>query len=610
MGENPQYPQQTWAYSYDPNYNQTQYIPPPPGTQPDYSSTYFQNAAASQQTYYTYPNTTQITNSTYPPGITPDFGAQISNNAQPDPPGVTSASSWYTGIMKEVTPAATMSTNTTNITSRSTTTTSEKPSTIQAPASLFSTVVSSTINKSKDPEPKALTLDKVQQTTSGIANLNVGSNAQSNKDKTKYKPAYHPIKMPKSSKKTPGRNPLDDSRSGPSTTANQQRQKSPAKEAKEQWPDSLKDYVRRSFDAAGENIDAVEKELKELISKKLDNRAMWTTDWANMKLPAACSENADSKADSKRKVIRSPERPVQIEVDIGEQSKREKRLKRFGGADANNTPEQQDVLTFNNQDDSSVANQYKIIVGTSQQLEKNYLRLTSAPDPSSVRPLEVLQKTLEFLKDKWREEQNYTYICDQFKSLRQDLTVQHIQNEFTVKVYETHARIALEKGDLGEYNQCQTQLKTLYKQNIAGHIMEFTAYRLLYFLHTKNRSDIMKLIVTLTPEMRNDPTIKHALEVRSALATSNYHKFFRLYMEAPYMGGYLIDHFVGRERVDALLALCESFRPNLDLEFVTRELSFVDLQECIKFLKEHNVECIIEGHLLDTKKAEAPLRAS
>lgn len=63
------------------------------------------------------------------------------------------------------------------------------------------------------------------------------------------------------------------------------------------------------------------------------------------------------------------------------------------------------------------------IVGTSKQLEKPYLRLTSAPNPKDVRPLEVLRQTLEHLKRKWRAEGNYAWVCDQFKSLRQDLTV-------------------------------------------------------------------------------------------------------------------------------------------------------------------------------------------
>ena len=63
------------------------------------------------------------------------------------------------------------------------------------------------------------------------------------------------------------------------------------------------------------------------------------------------------------------------------------------------------------------------VVGVSTKLEKPYLRLTSAPDPKTVRPLPILEQALELLKKKWRSEQNYAYICDQFKSMRQDLTV-------------------------------------------------------------------------------------------------------------------------------------------------------------------------------------------
>ena len=85
------------------------------------------------------------------------------------------------------------------------------------------------------------------------------------------------------------------------------------------------------------------------------------------------------------------------------------------------------------------------VIGTCKSLEKSYLRITSAVDPSTVRPLQVLQQSLVFLIEKWKKESNYTYICDQLKSVRQDLTVQRLKTEFTVKVYETHGRIAIEK---------------------------------------------------------------------------------------------------------------------------------------------------------------------
>ncbi len=61
----------------------------------------------------------------------------------------------------------------------------------------------------------------------------------------------------------------------------------------------------------------------------------------------------------------------------------------------------------------------QLIIGTCETLEKPYLRLTAPPEPYTVRPLRVLKQTLELLKNKWKQSGDYSYICDQFKSLRQ-----------------------------------------------------------------------------------------------------------------------------------------------------------------------------------------------
>lgn len=200
------------------------------------------------------------------------------------------------------------------------------------------------------------------------------------------------------------------------------------------------------------------------------------------------------------------------------------------------------------------------VIGTCQRLEKNYFRLTSPPKPEEVRPQEVLEKTFTLLKKRWSAETNYVYICDQFKSMRQDLLVQHIKNKFTVSVYELHARIALEKKDLGEYNQCQTQLRALYAMGIEGDRVEFMAYRILYFVHTCNRIGMNDVLADITPEDRLQPPIQHALAVRSAQASGNYHKLLaKLYQGVPNMGAYLMDLFVDRERIAALAVICRSY---------------------------------------------------
>lgn len=48
-----------------------------------------------------------------------------------------------------------------------------------------------------------------------------------------------------------------------------------------------------------------------------------------------------------------------------------------------------------------------------------------------VRPEEVLEKALLMVQN---SQKNYLYKCDQLKSIRQDLTVQRIRNQLTVKV--------------------------------------------------------------------------------------------------------------------------------------------------------------------------------
>ena len=56
----------------------------------------------------------------------------------------------------------------------------------------------------------------------------------------------------------------------------------------------------------------------------------------------------------------------------------------------------------------------------------------------------------------------YEWCSDQMKAIRQDLTLQNIKDAFAAEVYESHARMALEKVDYSNYKQCQASLQGLY----------------------------------------------------------------------------------------------------------------------------------------------------
>lgn len=226
-----------------------------------------------------------------------------------------------------------------------------------------------------------------------------------------------------------------------------------------------------------------------------------------------------------------------------------------------------------------------VVVGTCQIFEKEYLRLTSAPKPELVRPQPILEKHFSNLKSEYgdlKRRRDYLWFCSQLKAIRQDCTVQHLKNEFCVLVYEFHAKVALENGDMNEFNQCQTQLKYLYPlvnglalQNRA----EFLGYRILYAvdlnLHSSNAAIDLKDI--LGAENTEEPCVKHALDVLSAAQGGDYHSFFSRLYPSPYgYQDYLLERMTPIFRKRALELMCCAYRPTLEVDFVCDALQLAD----------------------------------
>ena len=71
--------------------------------------------------------------------------------------------------------------------------------------------------------------------------------------------------------------------------------------------------------------------------------------------------------------------------------------------------------------------------------------------------------------------------------------------------------------------------------------------------------DLNLYVGQLTPEQKSSPFVRHALSVQRALSMGNYHAVFDLYLNAPNMGAYIMDHFIDRERVRALMIMSKAY---------------------------------------------------
>lgn len=239
------------------------------------------------------------------------------------------------------------------------------------------------------------------------------------------------------------------------------------------------------------------------------------------------------------------------------------------------------------------------VKGTCQVLEKEYLRLTAPPKPELVRPPSILQQHFENLTGGIKyKSKDYLWMCSQYKALRQDLTIQRIRNTLTVKVYEAHARLALQHGDWNEFNQCQTQLPELYATSsstsngdIATSVDEFQAYRLLYHVyltlmtssdHAAAALEILKSLSIQNP----GPALQHACKIRTAVVQNDFVTFFRLHSQAPHLGQCLTDRMIPTMRFRALKRLVKAYRPSVEFDYCQVILGMADAaNECKDYIE-------------------------
>jgi len=234
------------------------------------------------------------------------------------------------------------------------------------------------------------------------------------------------------------------------------------------------------------------------------------------------------------------------------------------------------VFSNTNGDDvRSTATRGPVLVGRNMTVEKDFLRLTAEADAALVRPQSVLRQALTLVQQRYRDgDTDYAWVCRQLKSIRQDLLVQAIENDLTEAACLTHARVALENSDVGEFNQCLTRLVELASARRRPLSPELSGYRLLYAAYSGSALAVASLLADMSPTLRCSPPVWHARQVWRALTNRNAYAFFRLYEDAPGMNASLMDLFAGALRADVLRSWVAAYRPGLPLPEVVARLGW------------------------------------
>ncbi|CAK7901538.1 hypothetical protein CAAN1_06S04588 [[Candida] anglica] len=449
------------------------------------------------------------------------------------------------------------------------------------------------------------------------------------------------------------------------------------------WPESLELFVQNSFSEAmklsTEQQTIFHEQLGSIVTMAKSQNLLWENDWSRQTLPIIQGSNEQIKLvgppnrgkrgrDDKVPISIPPSLPTSLPripkatgletppphiarvstpvervsspigsgvspggADYDSRERKRQRMERFGTESPK--PKYGYQPPRSNNGPSGV-------VGTCLDLEKHYLRLTSEPDPSRVRPLEILKASLIHILEKHEfspEQYSYkSYLNNQFKSIRQDLTVQHIKNDFTIEVYEVHARVAIENNDLGEFNQCQSQLKYLYrlKRDMGGLVddkfmnseLEFLSYRILYMLMTGNHSEIYKMKLELYSDTTELPKrqrvrlfkcVEALFDLQGYLIQGNYYHFFRIYrflQSKSYMrlACHLMEHFlVEKQRLKSLAIISRSYR-KIGLLYLTEILNFsTDANgpdNILGFLEKHKLTVYVQGNELDCVQSRGSLQ--
>ncbi|XP_071701316.1 SAC3 family protein B isoform X2 [Rutidosis leptorrhynchoides] len=264
---------------------------------------------------------------------------------------------------------------------------------------------------------------------------------------------------------------------------------------------------------------------------------------------------------------------------------------------------------------------------------KKYTR-TAEREAALIRPMEILQKTMDYLLNLLEQPYNdrflglYNFLWDRMRAIRMDLRMQHIFNLGAITMLEQMIRLHIiamhelcqyTKGEgfsegfdahlnIEQMNKTSVELFQLYDDHRKKGInvpteTEFRGYYALLKLdkhpgYKVEPSELSLDLAKMTPGIRQAEEVLFARNVARACRSGNFVAFFRLVRKASYLQACLMHAHFGKLRTQALASLHSGLQNNqgIPLSLVSKWLG----------MEEENMEDLLEFHGFSIKEFDEP----
>ncbi|XWS08687.1 hypothetical protein CRYUN_Cryun40dG0022600 [Craigia yunnanensis] len=271
---------------------------------------------------------------------------------------------------------------------------------------------------------------------------------------------------------------------------------------------------------------------------------------------------------------------------------------------------------------------------TSESLAVKKYNRTAEREASLIRPMPVLQKTIDYLLNVLDQPYDdrflgiYNFLWDRMRAIRMDLRMQHIFDQGAITMLEQMIRLHIiamhelceyTKGEgfsegfdahlnIEQMNKTSVELFQMYDDHRKKGInapteKEFRGYYALLKLdkHPGYKIEPAELsldLAKMTQEIRQTPEVLFARDVARACRTGNFVAFFRLARKAGYLQACLMHAHFAKLRTQALASLHSSLQNNQGLP-VTHVVRWLGIEE-------EDIESILDYYGFSIKEFEEP----